>query len=38
MEDLRKGIVREPNKKIVYRNKFKNPNIYNYIVDKMVTC
>ena len=34
-EDLSKGIVREPNKKIVYRNKFKNPEIYNYIpVDK----
>ena len=32
---MSKGIVRDPNKKIVYRNKFKNPNIYNYIpVDK----
>ena len=30
-EDLSKGIVREPNKKIVYRNKFANENILKYI-------
>ena len=34
-QDLSKGIVREPNKKIVYRNKFKNSDILKYIpVDK----
>ena len=34
-EDLSKGIVREPNKKIVYRNKFKNPKYLQlYSVDK----
>ena len=34
-EDLSKGIVREADKKIVYRNKFKNPDIFNFIpVDK----
>ncbi len=30
-EDLSKGIVKEPGKKIVYRNKFKNSLIYTYI-------
>lgn len=30
-EDLSKGIVREPKKKIVYRNKFANANIYKRI-------
>ena len=38
-EDLSKGIVREPNKKIVYRNKFKNPKYLQlYSLTKMVTC
>ena len=30
-EDLANGIVREPNKKVTYRNKFKNAQMYNYI-------
>ena len=34
-QDLSKGIVREPNKKITYRNKYKNADILKYIpVDK----
>ena len=30
-EDMSKGIVREPNTKVIYRNKFKNLDIYKYI-------
>ena len=30
-DDMSKGIVREPNVKVVYRNKFKNLDIYKYI-------
>ena len=30
-EDMSNGIIREPNTKISYRNKFKNPDIYKYI-------
>ena len=34
-EDMSKGIVRQPNTKIIYRNKFKNLDIINHIpVDK----
>ena len=28
---MSKGVVREPNVKVVYRNKFKNLDIYKYI-------
>ena len=30
-DDMSKGVVREPNVKVVYRNKFKNLDIYKYI-------
>ena len=30
-EDMANGIIRRPNKKVTYRNKFKNAEIYNYI-------
>tara|TARA_Y200000002_G_scaffold136879_1_gene112844 strand:+ start:13385 stop:28348 length:14964 start_codon:yes stop_codon:yes gene_type:complete len=30
-EDMSKGIVRQPNTKVTYRNKFKNADIYKYI-------